>query len=156
MSKRGRPVGSIAHSYPSRIGGKVTKIYGAWRAMLGRCYRKSSHNYAHYGERGITVCDRWRGKDGFDNFVADMGIPEPYLTLGRIDNDRGYSPDNCRWQTWKDQANNRRPKPQIPGSLRQLSRAAGLAYHVVYQRVKLHGWPVDKALATPVSHRRRQ
>lgn len=123
---------------------------------VGALLSENSHNYANYGGRGITVCDRWRGKAGFDNFVSDMGVPEPHLTLGRIDNDQGYSPDNCQWQTWTEQASNRRPKPQIPGSLRQLSRAAGLAYHVVYQRVKLHGWPVDKALATPVLPRGRQ
>jgi hypothetical protein len=98
-------------------GGKMSHpLYWIHADMIARCRRPSHLRYADYGGRGITVCDRWRGRDGFWHFVADMGPrPEgttpagrPLYTLDRIDNDRGYEPDNCRWATQSQQARNRR------------------------------------------------
>lgn len=79
--------------------------YHSWSNMIRRCTNPDHPRYADWGGRGITVCARWRD---YPNFLADMGEKPPGTTLGRIDNDGGYEPDNCRWETHQQQARNQR------------------------------------------------
>lgn len=75
--------------------------------MLQRCTSPTHPAWKNYGGRGITVCERWR-RD-FAAFFADMGVRPEGLTLERVDNERGYSPENCTWATYAAQLKNRRP-----------------------------------------------
>jgi hypothetical protein len=111
---------------------RKTPEYYVWRNMKSRCYNRSNPNYKNYGGRGITVCDRWL--DSVETFVLDMGQrPTPKHSIDRKDNDKGYTPDNCRWATWTIQANNRRPpksnRPRLPES------------HPLYQELCKHNHP---------------
>lgn len=77
--------------------------------MIDRCYNPNNDWYHRYGGRGITVCDRWLGKHGFENFLADMGEKPPGMSIDRFPNGDGpYEPGNCRWATAKEQTANRK------------------------------------------------
>lgn len=86
---------------------RVATEWTTWHSMLQRCDNPAHKSYARYGARGITVCERWRGEHGFENFLADMGKRPTGLTLERSNNDGSYSPGNCVWATRSAQAKNR-------------------------------------------------
>lgn len=87
---------------------KDPSLYGLYRGMVQRCNCKTHKDYPMYGGRGITVCDRWLGHDGYGNFCADMGDRPKGYSIDRIDGDKGYCPENCRWASPKQQVLNRK------------------------------------------------
>lgn len=82
-----------------------SSTYRIWRGMKSRCTNNKCKEYDRYGGRGITICERW-GK--FEMFLEDMGIRPEGLSLDRVDNDKGYCKENCRWATVEEQNRNKR------------------------------------------------
>jgi hypothetical protein len=129
-------------------------LYEIWYSMKKRCYNSKAINYERYGGRGITICDEWL--HNFHSF-AKWSICNGYekgLQLDRIDNDKGYSPENCKFSTAKEQANNRRSNVNITfegrtQTLKMWAEEAGINYWTVHKRiVRLH-WSFEKAIRTP-------
>lgn len=120
--------------------------------MKRRCLCPTNKDYPRYGGRGITICDSWLDpKNGYENFFRDMGAkPTPQHMIDRIDNDLGYSPENCRWVVMKDQVRNRevtlRDDDGTP--LAEIAERAGLKYATVYSRFRAGKRGVDLIIAS--------
>jgi hypothetical protein len=128
----------------------------SYRAMKNRCNTPSYRAYDRYGGRGIKICDRWLGKDGFKNFIKDMGRkPSDKHSLDRIDNNGDYTPNNCRWASQIEQKNNTsknrfetiKDKTQ---TVSQWCRQYGINVSTIYNRER-QGWSFEKALTTPIN-----
>lgn len=122
-----------------------------WYSMNQRCKNKNAPEYGDYGGRGIAICDRW---SKFSNFISDMG-PRPFGTsIDRIDNSKGYFPENCRWATKAQQQNNIRSNIviEIEGvkkTLMQWCNELGKKYITVRARINRNWNPID-ALMKPI------
>lgn len=121
--------------------------------MRARCKYESQQCFKNYGARGITVCDEW--KNDFSSFYswAIKNGYKPGLSIDRIDVNSGYSPDNCRWATNKEQSLNRTDNKYITyngetKTIKEWSDKTGLAYSCLLWRVD-NGWDADRALTTP-------
>lgn len=124
--------------------------YYVWDAMIQRCTNPNAKTYRYYGERGITVCERWRK---FENFYADMGPrPTPKHEIDRFpNNDGGYEPGNVRWATRKEQSNNRRDNRLLTlngetKTMQQWCDTLELNYKTVSERIRRYGWTTEQAL----------
>ena len=126
-----------------------SRPYHIWVSMRRRCMDPSDKDFKNYGARGIYPCARWR--DSFECFWADMAEGyAAHLTLGRHNNDTGYSKRNCRWETTKQQGDNKRNTVWLDTSrgrmtLTQAAEAYGVSRTALRQRLA-KGWPLLEAL----------
>lgn len=132
-------------------------LYSKYNAMKTRCYRKSSPKYANYGARGITVCPEWMDSDnGFDAF-ADWALSHGYqdnLTIERIDVNKGYSPDNCKWIDRLEQTYNKTNTVWVDyrGERVQLvilCNRLGINYQSIHFRLNHMNMSIEEAIETP-------
>lgn len=131
-------------------------LFHVWRMMMARCTNKNSSQWHNYGARGIAVCERWQT---FENFCADMAPRPPGKSLERVDNSKGYGPDNCIWATAKQQGSNTRRNLviELNGISLHLSDWAsklGLHKATISQRLK-RGLPPELALSTELTPQRK-
>lgn len=137
-----------------------TKLYREWCGIKRRCYNQNHHSYKDYGARGITMCDEW--KDDYlafktwaetqPNYEEFLNSKKLKLSIDRINNNKGYSPDNCRFATAKEQANNRRSNKLITHNgetltVSQWADRAGLSQQAFNVRYNA-GWTMDQILNT--------
>lgn len=134
-----------------------TRLYRIWHGMRLRCHLSSRKSYVkYYQSRGITVCDRWN--NSFELFAKDMGEPpSPKHSIDRIDNNKGYYPDNCRWVLSKEQQRNtsRNVYLEYRGEKRcisEWSEITGVKFHIISQRIR-RGWSVEDTFNTPVNEK---
>lgn len=141
----------------TKHGGRYSRIYSIYRGMITRTTNANSQEFEDYGGRGITICDEWLGEQGFETFqywALNNGYADN-LTIDRIDNDKGYSPDNCRWSDRKTQNNNKSNTIYLTynnetKSLAEWAEEIGIDRVTLYDRIYIYGWSVDKALSTQV------
>lgn len=126
-----------------------TVPYRTWRHMKSRCLNPKVSGYENYGGRGIQICGAW--EESFENFWSDMGPSYVKgLSIGRIDNEGDYSPENCRWETTKQQTRNTRSNVYVTTSLGtmlmvELAELTGIPYQRIAARVS-YGWTGDRLL----------
>lgn len=137
-------------------------------SIITRCYSPKHKCYHNYGGRGIKVCDEWIGNGGLDNFynwAISAGFTGEKNEKGynvqqidRIDNCKGYSPENCRWATKLEQANNTKTNLIVEyrgekDSLANWCRKLNLPYMAVFLRIHRRKWGIERAFETPIKGR---
>ncbi len=139
---------------PIKHGMNGTSEYHCWQGMLARCHNTNHRVYHYYGARGILVCQRWQ--DSFQNFIDDLGRkPSPKHTLERIDNNLGYSPENCCWATMKEQSQNKRNSRLITHGGKTMcfhawEQALNFSPGLIRWRLK-HNWSIQEIMTTPAA-----
>lgn len=128
------------------------RIHTAWKNMLERCENPQHSGYEDYGGRGITVCEEWHKFFPFYSWSLINGY-DNNLTIDRIDNDKGYSPNNCRWVSQKENSRNRRNNRVITFNGESLCIAAwaerlGITFQALADRLQSKGWTLEQALTT--------
>lgn len=128
---------------------KLMPEYSSWKKMRERCFSATCKDYPRYGGRGISICQRW---NDFGLFLADMGArPSPSHSLGRIDNNIGYTNENCSWQTATEQARNRSTSRilSLNGESKTMAEwrdILGFNVGVLLGRVSRRNWTTERAL----------
>tara|TARA_R110000868_G_C10662208_1_gene745911 strand:+ start:65 stop:754 length:690 start_codon:yes stop_codon:yes gene_type:complete len=140
----------IIHGCSTKNNTSEYRTFISWQAMIWRCTNKNRKDYINYGGRGIKVSPRW---NEFANFFNDMGTKPNGFSLGRKDNNKGYSRENCRWETNQQQARNKRTNRLISAfgkckTLIEWAEEIGIARDTISKRIS-SGWSVVDALSIP-------
>jgi len=132
-----------------------SRLFKVWGNMKKRCYNPNDKHFYRYGGRGITVCEEWRQSfEAFREWANANGYTDE-LTIDRIENNKGYSPENCRWATAKTQSNNRSTNRLLTfngetKTLAQWSEEAGMKPRTLTRRLDRWKWSIADALTIPV------
>lgn len=124
-----------------------------WRKMIDRCEKETSKS-KYYKDKGIAVCDAWKAFSNFEKWAHENGYKDT-LTIDRLDNSKGYSPENCRWATYLEQAQNTSANVWVTINgeshlVNDWCKILGIVSRAtVYRRIKDYGWDYEKALTTP-------
>jgi len=117
-----------------------TSTYKIWERIKARCNNPNAMGYKHYGGRGIKLCKKWHK---FENFLIDMKEKPKNLSIERINNSKGYSPENCKWATAKEQSRNKRTNHIIDGKcLAEWAEILNIKYRTLYNKI-YNGWSLD-------------
>lgn len=130
-----------------------SRTYKSWQSMKSRCLNPNSPDFLRYGGRGITVHCNW--VVSFEAFLADMGERPEGLTLDRINNSIGYSPDNCRWVSRKNQSRNRSNNNLFTigcetKCMAEWGEIYGISRNVIWSRINNLHWTIHNAITTPL------
>lgn len=133
--------------------GTHERLYIIWSNMKARCCNKNNDRYRLYGARGIKICDEWLNSyNAFREWALNNGYDDE-LTIDRIDVNKHYEPDNCRWATQKEQCNNQRRNHYITHndktqSMAKWSKELNINYSTLRARINSYDWDIEKALTT--------
>lgn len=152
----------IGNQLAKKHGLSKTRLHNIWHSMYCRCYYPSTNQYKNYGGKGIEVCEEWKNAEGFVNFyewAINNGYDEK-LTLDRIDNEKNYCPENCRWSTSKFQSNHKtnnvyytfKNKTQ---TAKQWCEEYGILQTTLNDRLK-RGWTFEQTLTIPTKGKYRK
>lgn len=163
------PISDVRNGSPKSCGcqrgkykSKNRNLYMVWFQLRSRCKDKNNKDYKYYGGRGINVCSEWESFDDFSEWAIKNGYSTG-LTIDRINNDRGYSPDNCRWVAMSVQANNKRARKDAKiitangksKTIKDWARELGGSPSLIYDRINKQGWnEVDAVTVKPKSVRK--
>lgn len=135
-----------------------TRLYNVWSGIKSRCYNHNTYEYRFYGQRGIEMCDEWRNSfEAFYEWAHNNGYsedaPRGRCTIDRVDSNGNYCPENCRFVTQLEQANNLRSNHRVEyngetHTIAEWSRITGISQYKIRNRITRLGWSPKRALTT--------
>ena len=139
----------LSRQKATKHGESHTRLYKIWSKMLDRCNNANCRAFKDYGGRGITLCHEWHDYVQFSKWAMSSGYSD-VLTIDRINNNAGYSPNNCRWATRAEQMRNCRSNNVYKGKcLIEWCEILNIRYDTVKARIYSCKWPLEKAIFTP-------
>lgn len=135
-------------------GMEKSRLYHIWQGVKRRCLNSNEIGYKDYGAKGITICDEWKNNSSiFIEWALNNGYNDS-LTIDRIDNTKGYNPENCRWSTPAQQARNTKTNHLITYNnktycIAEWAEILGFSYNTLYNRINKYKWTIEKAFTTP-------